>query len=65
MRIGIISDTHGSVNDWVEALDLFEGVELIVHAGDVAALIPPLQRSGGIRAASHRGEQDMSWPRGA
>ncbi len=35
MRIGIISDTHGSVNAWVEALDLFAGVDLIIHAGDV------------------------------
>jgi hypothetical protein len=35
MRIGIISDTHGSVNAWFQALDLFGGVDLIVHAGDV------------------------------
>jgi putative phosphoesterase len=35
MRIGIISDTHGSVDAWSQALDLFRGVDLIVHAGDV------------------------------
>lgn len=35
MRIGIISDTHGSVTAWLEALDLFGDVDLIVHAGDV------------------------------
>ncbi|MGD0153165.1 MAG: phosphodiesterase [Thermacetogeniaceae bacterium] len=35
MRIGIISDTHGSVVAWEQALDLFRDVELIVHAGDV------------------------------
>jgi putative phosphoesterase len=35
MRIGIISDTHGSVTAWTRALDLFGGVDLIVHAGDV------------------------------
>ena len=32
-RIGLISDTHGLVRP--EALKAFEGVELIVHAGDI------------------------------
>lgn len=36
MRIGIISDTHGGLKAWEEALKgPFEGVELILHAGDL------------------------------
>lgn len=31
--IGVISDTHGLVRP--EALDLFNGVEMIIHAGDI------------------------------
>lgn len=33
MKIGIISDTHGLLR--VEAFDAFEGVDHILHAGDV------------------------------
>jgi putative phosphoesterase len=33
MRIGVISDTHGLIRQ--EALDALQGVEAIVHAGDV------------------------------
>ncbi|MDZ7374205.1 MAG: YfcE family phosphodiesterase [candidate division KSB1 bacterium] len=32
-KIGLLSDTHGSLHPRV--YDLFEGVELILHAGDV------------------------------
>ncbi len=32
-RIGVISDTHGYLN--VKVLDLFEGVQMILHAGDI------------------------------
>lgn len=36
MRIGIISDTHGSLTAWERAITtVFRGVDLIVHAGDV------------------------------
>ena len=35
MRIGIISDTHGAVAAWLQALEVFRDVDLIVHAGDV------------------------------
>lgn len=36
MRLGIISDTHGSVKAWEDALNgPFRGVDLILHAGDV------------------------------
>jgi uncharacterized protein len=33
MLIGVISDTHGTLPKWAE--DVFGGVDLIVHAGDV------------------------------
>lgn len=35
MRIGVISDTHGSVDAWSQAQAVFRDVELIVHAGDL------------------------------
>ncbi len=35
-RVGVISDTHGLIRS--EALDLLEGVECIIHAGDVGTL---------------------------
>ncbi|MDH7481599.1 MAG: phosphodiesterase [Armatimonadota bacterium] len=35
MRIGVISDTHGSVSAWQKAMDVFGEVDLILHAGDV------------------------------
>ncbi len=36
MRLGIISDTHGSAAAWEKAMTaVFREVELIIHAGDV------------------------------
>lgn len=35
MKIGVISDTHGNVRAFRKALEYFQGVELIIHAGDV------------------------------
>jgi putative phosphoesterase len=35
MRIGVISDTHGRLE--ARVLDLFQGVERILHAGDVGS----------------------------
>lgn len=35
VRIGITSDTHGSLSAWKKALELFEGCDFIFHAGDV------------------------------
>ena len=35
MKIGVISDTHGNVQALRRALEFFDGVDLIVHAGDV------------------------------
>lgn len=35
MKIGIISDTHGNIKAFHTAMEYFDGVDLIVHAGDV------------------------------
>ena len=35
MRIGLISDTHGRLRP--EVFDIFEGVDVILHAGDVGS----------------------------
>ncbi|OFW55724.1 MAG: hypothetical protein A2W01_10415 [Candidatus Solincola sediminis] len=34
MKVGLISDTHGDVAAWRQALALFESCDLILHAGD-------------------------------
>jgi uncharacterized protein len=36
MRIGLISDTHNKLRS--EVFDIFDGVDLILHAGDVGSL---------------------------
>ncbi len=35
MRLGVISDTHGSVTAWRRAISLLGEVEILLHAGDV------------------------------
>lgn len=35
MKIGVISDTHGSLDAWNKAMEHFAGCQLILHAGDV------------------------------
>ena len=42
MRIGVISDTHGNIDAFNKALEVFEGADLIVHAGDVLYHPPKL-----------------------
>lgn len=34
-RLGVMSDTHGSLPAWLDALMLFGSVEAVLHAGDV------------------------------
>lgn len=50
MRIGLISDTHSLIRP--EALAALEGVQLILHAGDVGALavMTALERIAPVRA---------------
>lgn len=33
--IGIISDTHGSLNAWSKAWDVWQNPDLVIHVGDV------------------------------
>lgn len=35
MKIGIISDTHGSLNDFQKALEILKNADMILHLGDV------------------------------
>ncbi|UNC92373.1 phosphodiesterase [Candidatus Contubernalis alkaliaceticus] len=35
MKIGVISDTHGSLDAWNKAMEHFAGCQFILHAGDV------------------------------
>ena len=52
MRIGLISDTHGLIR--AEALAALDGVELILHAGDVgsAAVLRELRGIAPVHAVS-------------
>ncbi|MDO8684287.1 MAG: phosphodiesterase [Armatimonadota bacterium] len=43
MKIGVISDTHGMPGAWLRAMRLFEGADLIIHAGDVLYHPPRLK----------------------
>ncbi|MBI5064561.1 MAG: metallophosphoesterase family protein [Desulfatitalea sp.] len=58
MIIGIISDTHGALND--EVLNIFRGVAHIIHAGDIGApeIVPALARVAPVTAV--RGNTDNS-----
>ena len=58
--IGVISDTHGRLNR--DAVDLFEDVDFIIHAGDIGApeILEALERRAPIFAV--RGNMDGgSW----
>jgi uncharacterized protein len=52
MRIGLISDTHALIRP--EALAALQGVQLILHAGDVGglAVIAALEKLAPVRAVS-------------
>ncbi len=61
--IGIISDTHGRLNQ--APLDILKGVDLIIHAGDIGApeILELLQRTAPVIAV--RGNMDGgSWTNG-
>ena len=51
-RIGVISDTHGLLKP--EVFDIFEGVDLIIHAGDVGNddLLTELEALAPVEAVS-------------
>jgi len=58
MEIGVISDTHGLLRP--EVLQLFKGVEQILHAGDIGTpeVIDRLRRIAPVRAI--RGNNDTA-----
>ncbi len=60
MKIGVISDTHGLLRP--EAVRALEGVEAILHAGDVgdAAILEALGRTAPLTAI--RGNIDQTGP---
>ncbi len=35
MRVGVLSDTHGGLKAWEDSLRVFDGVDLIIHTGDI------------------------------
>ncbi|MEN6520135.1 MAG: phosphodiesterase [Armatimonadota bacterium] len=47
MKIGVISDTHGRIDTWRKAVNIFAGADLIVHAGDVLYHPPRLGYTDG------------------
>ncbi|NCO66788.1 MAG: hypothetical protein AUK32_05900 [Candidatus Aquicultor secundus] len=40
MKIGLISDTHGYVDGWRKAVELFGDVEFAIHTGDILSSGP-------------------------
>lgn len=58
MRVGLISDTHGLLRP--EAIEALEGVEQIIHAGDVGAsdVIERLQAIAPVHAVRGNNDRD-------
>lgn len=68
MRIGLIADTHmpGSLKDlWPQAMAAFEGVDCILHAGDLHTLdiVDTLNRIAPVYVAKGNGDLDLVDPR--
>lgn len=59
MRIGIVSDIHGSFQNLVQALDEMGPIGLLLHAGDGAREVDRLQRQGCFNVESVRGNCDF------
>ena len=62
MRIGVISDTHGLLRP--QAVEALQGMDLIVHAGDIGEpkILEDLERIAPVRAV--RGNTDRGeWAR--
>jgi putative phosphoesterase len=64
MRVLLVSDTHGQLDERIAALA--RGCDIVVHAGDVgnAAVLEAL-RAGGAEVFAVRGNNDVAskWPR--
>ena len=64
MKIGLLSDTHLSNRRpalWDEVANVFRGLDLILHAGDIVApgVLDWLSQFAPVKAA--RGNNDMEW----
>jgi putative phosphoesterase len=59
MKIGVISDTHGLVRP--EVYDAFEGVDLILHAGDIGSrdVIIELEAIAPVKAVAGNVDVDL------
>ncbi|MGV7219976.1 MAG: metallophosphoesterase family protein [Nitrospinales bacterium] len=59
MKIGVISDTHGLVRP--EVYDVFEGVDLILHAGDIGSrdVIIELEAIATVKAVAGNVDVDL------
>jgi putative phosphoesterase len=61
MKIGVISDTHGFLDPRVEKI--FEGVDHILHAGDIgyALIVLELQFIAPVTAVLGNNDQDLTF----
>ena len=61
MKIAIISDTHGLLRP--EALAAIQGVELILHAGDIgsAEILSQLAQIAPVHAVRGNNDLDLPW----
>jgi len=50
-KLGVLSDTHGSLPAWKSAAELFKNVEAVLHAGDVLYHGPRNSIPGGYTPA--------------
>ena len=60
MKIGVLSDTHGSIEESVEALKNIEALDLILHLGDYVADAIRIEKEMGIEVISARGNCDRA-----
>ena len=58
MRVGVLSDTHGCLNP--KLFDIFEGVEHILHAGDIGSMDLIIELSAIAPVIAVRGNMDPS-----
>lgn len=60
MKVGIVSDTHGSIERAVEALKEIEDLELIIHLGDLVDDAKRMEKEMDIEVIYVRGNCDYS-----
>ena len=68
MRIGLIADTHlpSTIREpWPEVAEAFQGVDLILHAGDIVTsrVLDWLERTAPVLAALGNNDFDLDDPR--